>query len=147
MPPVAVAAVATAAAIGGTVYSVSQQRKAAKAQARASALDRQRMNLQSARERRDAIKAARQAYAASQTAAANQGASGTSGAEGALGSIMSQATTNLSFLDRYNVLTDQASEAIGQANSAQSRAATGGAIAELGWSVFSNSNKIAKIWG
>lgn len=147
MPPVAIAAVAAGAAIGGTVYSVNQQKKAAKANAQAAALDRQRMNLQNARERRDAIKAARQAFAASQTAAANQGAMDTSGAQGALGSIVSQATTNLSFLDRYNTLTDQASEAIGRANAASSRAAIGGAVADLGWTAFSNSSRIGKIWG
>lgn len=147
MPPVAVAAVATAAAVGGTLYSVSQQKKAAKANQAASALDRQRMNLQSARDRRDAIKAARTAYAASQTVAANQGASGTSSAEGSLGSIVSQATTNLSFLDRYGTLTDQASEQIGKANAYNSRAQIGSAVADLGWTVAGNSNQIAKVWG
>lgn len=147
MPPVAIAAVGMAAAVGGTIYSVNQQKKAEKANQQAAALDRQRMNLQNARERRDAIKAARQAAAQSQTAAANQGAMDTSGAQGALASIVSQGATNLSFLDRYNILTDQASEAVGRANAASSRAAIGGSVADLGWTAFSNSKTISKVWG
>lgn len=147
MDPISIAIVATTAAVGGTMYSIDQQKKASKQNRAAAEMDRKRMNLQSARDRRDAIKAARSAYGASQTAAANQGALGTSASQGALASIDSQAGSNLSFLDRYGSLTDQASVAIGRANDYNSNAAVGSAVAQLGWSVAGNSNSVAKIWG
>lgn len=104
------------------------------------------MNLQSARERRDAIKASRLAYAQASQNAENQGASFTSSSEGGLGSIQSQLAGNLSFLDQYNTLTDQASVQIGIANRYNSRAATADAIGGLANTVFSNSSTISKVW-
>jgi len=147
MPPVAIAAVALGTAAVGTAVQIQQGRKAAKATAAAAALDRQRMNLQSARERREAIKATRAANAQIQQGAENQGAAYTSGAAGGQGSVQSQGAANLSFLDQYNTLTDMASIQLGRANRAQSRGAEAGAIADLGWAVFGQQNNIAKVWG
>ena len=104
------------------------------------------MNLQSARERRDAIKASRQAYAQSTQNAENQGASMTSSSIGGLGSIQSQLSSNLSFLDQFNTLTDQASVQIGIANKYTSRAQTAEAIGGLANTVAGNSNTISKVW-
>ena len=147
MPPVAIAAVALGTVAVGTAVQVQQGRKAAKANAAASALDRQRMNLQNARERREAIKATRAANAQIQQGAENQGAAYTSGAAGGQGSVVSQGAANLSFLDQYNTLTDMASIQLGRANRAQSRAAEAGAVADLGWAVFGQKNNITKVWG
>lgn len=147
MPPVAIAAVALGTVAVGTAVQIQQGRKAAKASAAASALDRQRMNLQTARERREAIKATRSAQANIQQNAENQGASYTSGAAGGQGSVASQGAANLSFLDQYTTLTDMASIQLGRANRAQSRAAEAGAVADLGWAVFGQQNNVAKVWG
>lgn len=147
MPPVAIAAVSLGAVAVGTAVQIQQGRKAAKATAAASALDRQRMNLQSARERREAIKATRAANAQIQQGAENQGAAYTSAAAGGQGSVASQGASNLSFLDQYTTLSDMASIQLGRANRAQSNAATGGAVADLGWAVFGQQNNVAKVWG
>jgi len=150
MPPIAIAAVGMGLMAGGTIYSAQQQSKANKANAKAAELDRKRMNLQSARERRDAIKASRLAHSGAQQTAENQGAAMTSSSEGGLGSIQSQSGSNLSFLDRYNTLTDAASTQIGIANKYNNRAQTGAAVANLGGTIFSSSDtigKMAKVWG
>lgn len=146
MPPVAIAAVALGTAVVGTAVQISQGRKAAKATVAAAELDRKRMNLQTARERRDAIKATRASYAQIQQNAENQGAGGTSAAQGGQASVQSQGAANLSFLDQYNTLTDMASIQVGRSNRAQGRAREAGAIADLGWTVFGNSNTIANVW-
>lgn len=147
MPPIAIAAVALGVAAVGTAVQIKQGQKAAKANAAAAELDRKRMNLQSARERREAIKAARTAQATVAQNAENQGSAGTSGAEGGAGSIVSQGGANLSFLDQYTSLTDQASIQVGRAGRAQNRANQAGAVADLGWAVFNQSNNIGKVWG
>lgn len=147
MTPVAIAAVALGVTAAGTAVQIQQGRKAAKANAAASALDRQRMNLQSARERREAIKATRAANAQIQQGAENQGAAYTSAAAGGQGSVASQGAANLSFLDQYTTLTDMASIQVGRASRAQGRAAEAGAVADLGWTVFGQQNNIAKVWG
>lgn len=141
-----IATAALGAAVGGQIYAGNQQKKANKAAQQSAALDRQRMNLQSARERREAVRSSRLALAQSQMAATNQGAQGTSSAQGGQGSIVSQLNSNLSFLDRYNTLTDQASQQIGYANKFSQKAQTGQAISNLGWQVFSNSNTLADMW-
>lgn len=142
----AIAATALAVSAGATIYSANQQNKAGKANQQAAALDRQRMNLQAAREKRDAIKAARLAGAQTQQTAENQGASMSSSAAGGQGSIQSQLASNLSFLDRDMVLADAASVQIGYANKFQSKARTGDAIASVANSVFNNSDTLSKVW-
>lgn len=136
-------------AVGGvSAYQTNRnQKKAAKANEQAAALDRKRMNLQSARERREAAKASRLAYANAQMAATNQGAGGTSSAAGGQGSIISQFSSNLSFLDRYNTLTDQASVQIGYANKFEQKARTWNAVSDLSWKVFNNSTTLANMAG
>lgn len=146
MPPAALAVAALTVSAGATLYSANQQSKAAKAGERSAALDRQRMNLQVAREKRDAIKAARIAYATSQQTAENQGSSGSSSSEGGLGSIQSQLSSNLSFLDQNQVLADAASVQIGIANRYMSRARTADAVGSVANSVFNNSDTLSKVW-
>ena len=141
-----IALVGLGAATAGTVYSGVQQSKAAKATQRSAALDRQRMNLQNARERREAVRASRLASATAEMAAANQGVQGTSSAQGGQASIVSQLNSNLSFLDRFNTLSDQASQQIGYANKFSQRASVGQSVSNLGWQVFSNSNTLSDIW-
>lgn len=142
-----IAGTALAVAGGSAVMQARASNKAAKATQQAAALDRQRMNLQSARERREAVRASRLAFAQSQVAATNQGAGATSSAQGAQGGIISQLSSNLSFLDRYNTLTDQASQQIGYANKFEQKARTWGSVGNLAWQVFGNAQTIADMTG
>jgi len=146
MPPVAIAAAAFAVSAGATIYSTQQQKKASKATQQSAVLDRQRMNLQAAREKRDAIKAARLAGSQAQQTAENQGAAYSSSAAGGQGSIQSQLASNLSFLDRDMVLADAASVQIGYANKFTSKARTGEAVSSLADKVFNNSDTLSKVW-
>lgn len=104
------------------------------------------MNLQVAREKRDAIKAARLAFATAQQGAENQGAANTSSSVGGLGSIQSQLSSNLSFLDQNQVLADAGSVQIGLANKYMSRARTADAVSSVAGSVFNNATTISKVW-
>lgn len=104
------------------------------------------MNLQSARERRDAIKAARLANAQAVLAGESQGVSGSSGVAGGVGSIQSQLNSNLSFLDRSNTLTDMASQQIGYANKFEQKARTGAAVGQLAQTIFQNTATINDMW-
>jgi len=128
----ALAAVATAAVVGGTVYSAQQQSKAAKSQRRASDIERRRQQLQRQRERTRAIRDTRIAAARAAQSGANQGVSGSSGAQGGVGSILSQGAANISFLDESGRLSDQASVQLGNARKYTARAQTGAAVAQLG---------------
>lgn len=138
-----IAVIGAGLAVGGTAYSVSQQRKAEKAQRRAGQLNKQRQQMQDALARRETIREARIARARSVQAAANQGVSSSSAAQGGAGSIISQGNVNLSFLDQQAMSRDQAGNYIGQAQRYTYRAQTGQSVAGLGASLFSNSDAIA----
>lgn len=134
----AIAAVAGAgAAIVGTVGSISAQNKAAKADAEKVQYQRQSDNYRAARERVQAIRAARLSSGQAAQGAVNQGAYGTTSASlGGLGSITSQLNSNLSFLDTNNKLSDMASEAAGRAAKHGAAAEVWGAVAGAGMQVF-----------
>jgi hypothetical protein len=148
MPPaIAIAAVGLAVATVGTVASISNANKSANAQREAQKYTRQQDNMIAARNRREAIRAARQSYAAAQQTGENQGVAQSSGAQGGQGSIVSQINSNLSFLDQYAVLGDQASVQLGRAAGFKAKADTYGAVANFGDKVFSNSGTIAGVFG
>ena len=98
------ALVSAAGATTSTVMSGQAQRKAMKLQQRQQALE-------SAKQKRDMIRQTRIAYATAQSNAENQGVAGSSSALGGAGSIRSQLSGNLSFLDRYDSLRNQISKA------------------------------------
>lgn len=100
---------AIASAIFGGA-SVIQGQKAAKSARRARASEAQRTNLMAARERRQAIRDQRLAFATAENNAALGGVSDSSGAQGGQGSIISQGNANLSFLDQQLALTNQANK-------------------------------------
>ena len=141
---IAGAALATAAV--GTASSISNGRKAASASRQASEFQNKQANLQQARQKRDAVRAARLSYGQAQQAGANQGVSASSSSQGGLASIGSQVQDNVSFLDQFGFYSDQASKALGRASAAQSRADTAGSIANLGMQVFSNADGIANVF-
>jgi hypothetical protein len=109
---------------------------------KANKAQQQQVNLQAARQRRDAIRAARLANAQAVVTAENQGASTSSSAVGGQSSITSQLNSNLSFLDQYGTLSDQASAALGKAQTWEHRSKNGSAAAGLGMFAVSHSQQI-----
>jgi hypothetical protein len=142
-PALIIAGVGAGIAAVGTVSSISAQKKAAKANKKQFAYQRQQDDLRAARERREAIRAARLSMGTASQNSVNQGAENSSAALGGLGSIASQLSGNLSFLDKINTLSDQASIQAGKVSKYTSQAQTAGAVAGLGAAVFSNSQDIA----
>jgi hypothetical protein len=127
--------------IGGTVFglqgagkvaSYEAQKKQAKYLKQANTAQRQQDTLRAARERKEAIRAARLATGGALQAGVTQGVADTSAALGGLGSIQTQLNQNLSFLDQFNSLSDQAGLAIGKANKQASKAAVWNQVAEFG---------------
>lgn len=141
---IAVAGLGVAAV--GTVQANNNAKKQVAAQNEANKIQRQQANLQAARQKREAIRTARLAYAASQQNAENQGVAGSSASLGGLGSITSQLNDNLSFLDQWNTLSDQASIQLGKANAAGANAQMWNSVAGAGMTVFGNSDRIAGIF-
>ena len=142
----AVAAVVGAgAAVVGTINSQRNQQKSLKLQQEAAKFERQKSNLVSMRQKIDAIRSARQSYAMAQQAAENQGVGNSSAAQGGQGSIISQMNSNLSFLDQYGFLSDQASGALQGAANAKGRADMWGAVAGLGAQLYGASGGIRSV--
>lgn len=143
MGPVAIiAGIGLAVAAGGAVMSYKAQQKQVKMQKRAQAAQRSQDNMKAARERREAIRNARIAAGQVAQGAANQGVSGSSAALGGLGSIGSQLNQNLSFLDNYNRLSDQASVALGKANEYGTKAQTWNSVSSIGMRVFGSAGQL-----
>lgn len=117
----AVAAVTTAAA---TVYGVSQQNKAARAQQR-------QQELQAQRSRRQAIRQAQLQRAQQQAAAMGMGVVGGSGLAGGAASLSSQTGAALGYSTQMSGLSKEISLASQRANTAQG-------IAGLSSQVFSS---------
>ena len=138
-----IAASALAVSATSTAISYTQGKKSAKAANRAAAFERKQADLATMRQKRDAIRQARIAAADSTNTAANQGVSESSSAQGAVGSIQSQLSNTLSFLDVWNAYSDQASMALGRANAHAQKAQTAVDIAKLSMGVFNNSDIIA----
>lgn len=107
---------------GATVASYTQQRKAAKAQAKAQRAQQRQADIANARERRAAVRAARVSRASVESQAAITGISGSSAAEGSIANITSETNSNLSFLDQNAMLSEEASRANQQAADYASRA-------------------------
>lgn len=135
-----------AVAAVGTGYSIYAGQKSLKEQKKANQAEQARNDLQNARQKRDAIRQARMAYGSAQQSAENQGVSLSSSALGGQGSISSQLSSNLSFLDNYKFLTDQASEHLSNAASYKTNAAVAQDVAGLGFSAFNNSDRIAAVF-
>ena len=133
---------ASVAVSGAGAYSANQnQRRAVSAQNEANRIQQEQANLQSARQQRDAIRQARLARARATNAAATQGALGSSGSLGGLASIQSQLGSNLSFLDTYNQLSDQATTQLGRANMFNQRAQTASTVSQLALATMPYASK------
>ena len=87
------------------------------------------------------------AFGAAQQSAESQGVGDSSASQGGLGSIQTQLGSELSFLDQFTGLSDQASIALGNAAKFQNRANTAKSVGSIGMAAFSNSDAIANIFG
>ena len=112
------AVAAFVATVASTAVSVKQQKKAQRAQEKASKIDQKRQEFTMAREKRKQIRAAREAQASIQATSFAQGTSQTSRTAGISGNISSEMSQNLSFLDTSQSFT----KAIGKQNLVSSRA-------------------------
>lgn len=144
----AVSAVAGAgAAVVGTAKSISAQKKAARAQGEQFKYQRAMDNNRAARERVQAVRAARLSYGQTSQAAVNQGAENSSASLGGLGSIASQLNSNLSFLDTNNRISDLATAAGARAAKAGAAAEVWGAVAGAGMKVFDAAGGVGAFKG
>ena len=121
MGPVA-AVIGAVATVGGTVMQYSAQKKAAKAAQRQQNLSTQRSN-------RQAIREAQLQRAQAIAAGASMGALGGSALAGGLGSLGAQLGSGLGFSSQMSSLSNDI-------NKFQQRAATWGAVASMGGSLF-----------
>ena len=134
--------IATAAAVTGTGYSIYQGQQVNKYNKKTEQTQRQMNDLAQARQKRDAIRAARAAAASSRNSAENQNVATSSASEGGISSITSQLSYNLSFLDQYQTLADQASISLGKAQSAESKMQLGSQVAGLGMYGIANNDRL-----
>lgn len=102
---------------GASLYKSQQADKQAR---RAADLSRRQEAFKALRERRDFIRSARSTAARINQQGENAGAANTSAAQGGMASIISQAASNLSFLDQYNAFSTQ----IGAASSKSAKFAS-----------------------
>lgn len=142
-----IAGAGLAVAGASAVSSYKNQKKALKEQESANEAQRKQADLSRARQNRDAIRQARMAFGAAQQSAESQGVGDSSASQGGLGSIQTQLGSELSFLDQFTGLSDQASIALGNAAKFQNRANTAKSVGAVGMAAFSNSDAIANIFG
>lgn len=142
----AIQAVLAAVAIGSTAASISSTQQAAKQANKAAEAQRKQQELAAARERSNAIRQARMAYAANAQGAETAGASLSSASLGGLGSVQSQLNSNISFLDQNQQLADQGSIAFGKMRSAEANASSFGAVAGLAVQALPYSSSIEKVF-
>jgi hypothetical protein len=125
MPQVApvIAAVSAVATVAGTVMSYNSQKKASAASAKQQQLSTDRSN-------RQAIREAQLQRAMAISAASSMGALGGSALSGGLGSLSSQLGSGLGFSSQMSSLSKDIEKY-------QQKAATWGAVASMGSTVFS----------
>jgi len=122
---------ATGPVVGPQIYSIDQQKAAARDQKRSSQAQQRIQNIKAARERRKQVRQAQQAQAQLSNQAQATGTSSTSSATNAAGSVQTQLAGNLSFLDQVQTLTNRASIFNQKAANHTGRAATGQAVSNL----------------
>lgn len=133
MDPFTIFAIISAVTGGASVVNGMN---AQKAQKRATAFQRDADNLRAAREKRDAIRQGMIARATSEQNANNQGVAGGS-SQGGLGSITSQANSNVHWLDTQQTANSMAGTFMDKAAAASSRAAAFGAVSNFAMTAMS----------
>lgn len=120
-----------AIAVAGVAYGAVQQRKAAKAQAKAYRAQQRQADIANARERRMAVRNARVARASIESQSAVSGLVGSSAASASMSNVQGRLGENLSFLDQNAALSQQASTANIQAAGYMTKASYGQAVTSL----------------
>lgn len=133
-----ITAVAGAATVVGTVYSVQQQKKAARAQQASQAAQQQQQALQVRRSQRAAIRQQQIQQAQLQAGALGMGVTGGSALAGGGASLASQTGEALGFGSQMSGLSRRITMFNQQAVDYGARAQTGQAIAGLGGQAFSS---------
>ena len=119
-----------AIALGGLVLAESSQRKARKQQKKASRLQGKQAELQNARSRRQQVAQARRLRAQTVAQGEAAGVSGGSQVAGAVGSLQTQAASNVSFLNQLEGFDQARSSALESAGRNAARAQTFQATAQ-----------------
>lgn len=143
MPVGVIAGIGVVVAGVGTYEQIKYQQRQAKEAKKANKFQRQMSELQSARQRIDAVRQGRQAQAVAMQQSANQGAEGSSIGQGGAASIYSQTASNLSFLGQYGFFSDQATEALQRSANAGAKSSLWGSIAGIGKEIYSASGGIS----
>lgn len=113
-------------------FGIKSKKKAAAAQEAGLELQQQQQTLQAALRRRDTVREARVARGQVINQAGNAGTTTSSTAQGAEANVQSQLTANLSFLDNFNLMSDQASAQFGLQRKYERKAKRSAAIWKLG---------------
>lgn len=128
-------------------------RRRADAQAQQAALEQKRADIANARQLRTAIRQARIARASLVNQGANAGTSFSSGVVGGAGSVVSQSNANVGFFNQMGEvnagITDtQRAQAAAMADygAAQGDAAIGGALGNLGGTIFQSAGGFKTIF-
>lgn len=149
--PATLTLVSTVVGLGTSAYGLvkgqAQAKKSERAQARALAAQQNADELKQARERRQQIREARIRMGTAAQNAANQGVSASSGAIGGQGSIATQLSSNLGFLDQVGNLNKVTTSNNYLANKYKAKADTYGNIANLGMTIFSAGGGFNTIFG
>jgi len=133
-----ITAVSGAATVVGTVYSINQQKKAARAQEASLAAQQQQQALQVRRSQRAAIRQQQIQQAQLQAGALGMGVTGGSALAGGGASLASQTGEALGFGSQMSGLSRRITMFNQQAVDYGTRAKTGQAIAGLGGQAFSS---------
>lgn len=137
-------AVAAVVTIGGTAYSVSEQRKGKKANQEIARRQQRQQALRAARSRRMAFRELQIKRAQAQASQAALGLSGSSGAAGGLASLTSQYGANLGYGSSMTNLSREITGFSSIAQTAQSNAQTGAAVSGLGMAAFQNAGALTE---
>lgn len=133
--------------IAGFVQQRSGQKSAQAAADKSRRAQQQQQQLEQTRERRKQIREARSLRARALSAAVSQGVGTASTVTaGTTGGIQSQLSANLGFLSQSTTNVNAINAALGEQSAALSSAATGGALFNLGGTIFSNAEKIGSIF-
>ena len=140
------AIVGAIAAVSGTAYSVSQQRKSNKAQRAASRAAQRQQELKAARSRRIAFRELQRKRATAMASAAALGASGGSGAAGGLASLTSQYGANLGYGSSMTNLSREITDFASISQTATANAQTGMAVSGLGLAAFDRRQQLQSLF-
>jgi hypothetical protein len=147
MGPAAIAWAGLAVSAAGTAYSIQQQQRATSAARRAQKAQERLAAAQRQREVQRSARAARAQRAAVVARGEAMGVGQSSGVSGAVSSIGSQFASGVGAQGRQAAIGGQISSAMQDRAGALGRAAIGGAVANLGGTVFDMADGVQSLEG